>query len=58
MRVTSKKTWKIINELRGIHKQPIKPSFIINNERIYERRIIASEFNKHYTSIAEKMNEN
>ena len=25
---------------------------------IYERRIIANEFNKHYTSIASKMNEN
>ena len=52
-----KKTWKIINELRGVHKKPMKPSFIINNERIYERRIIANEFNKHYTSIASNMNE-
>ena len=37
-----KKTWKIINELRGKNNQQIKPQFIINNEKIIERRVIAN----------------
>ena len=32
-----KKTWKIINEIRGKHNKKIKPQFLINNEKIIER---------------------
>ena len=51
-----KKTWSIINQIRGKHKRDIKPLFEINNKRITDRRIIANEFNKYFVSIAEKMN--
>ena len=51
-----KKTWEIINQLRGKTRKSIKPSFIINNKRITERRIIAQEFNKYFVSIALNMN--
>ena len=53
-----KKTWSVINEIRGKRKSSIKPQFIIDNERIIERRIIANEFNKYFTSVASNMNEN
>ena len=52
-----KKTWEIINQLRGKHKREIKPVFIINNKRITERRVIANEFNKYFVAIAGKLNE-
>ena len=51
-----KKTWEVINSLRGKKKREIKPRFTINNEKIISRRVIASEFNKYFVSIAEKMN--
>ena len=53
-----KKTWAVINELRGKQKTSIKPCFIIDNQRIYDRRIIAHKFNKYYNSIATNMNKN
>ena len=53
-----KKTWEIINQIRGKNKRTIKPQFVINNARIVERRIIANEFNKYFASIASNMNEN
>ena len=53
-----KKTWEIINQLRGKNKRAMKPQFVINNARIIERRIIANEFNKYFASIASNMNEN
>ena len=46
-----KKTWKIINELRGKQKQDIKASFIIGNERIVCRRKIAEKFNNYFASL-------
>ena len=49
-----KKTWELINQIRGSMKKSIKPQFIINNERIIERRVIANEFNKYFAS---KLNE-
>ena len=52
-----KKTWQIINELRGKCKQNIKPLFVIDNKRITDRRIIANEFNKYFNSIATKLND-
>ena len=38
-------------------KKSIKPQFIINNERIVGRRVIANEFNKYFVSLASKLNE-
>ena len=51
-----RKTWKIINELRGKSKQQMKPSFVIDNKRIMDRRIIATKFNEYFNSIATKLN--
>ena len=52
----TKKTWEVINQLRGKTKRTIKPSFVINNVRINERCTIAQEFNKYFVSIASNMN--
>ena len=52
-----KKTWKLINELRGKCKRPVKPSFIIDNKKITDRRVIANEFNKYFNSIASNLND-
>ena len=52
-----KKTWQMINELRGKSKKSIKPAFVIDNKKITDRRIIANEFNKYFNSIASKLNE-
>ena len=52
-----KKTWSLINELRGKGKKCIRPQFIINNQRITERRIIANEFNNYFVSLAAKLND-
>ena len=54
----SKKTWELINELRGKSKTKSKPSFLINGTLVKERRVIADEFNKYFTSIAFNLNEN
>ena len=51
-----KKTWSVINELRGKRKTVIKPQFIINNVRITNRRIIANKFNNYFVSLASNMN--
>ena len=53
-----KKTWQLINQLRGKQKKSMNPVFIIDNKRIIERRVIATEFNKYFISIACKLNEN
>ena len=53
----SKKTWQIINELRGKKRREIKPNFVIDSERVTNRRVIANEFNKYFASIASNMNE-
>ena len=52
-----KKTWKIINELRGKTKATMKPSFIIDNQKITNRRVISNEFNKYFNSIASNLND-
>jgi len=52
-----KKTWKIINDLRGKTKACIKPSFVIDNVKITNRRVISNEFNKYFNSIASKLND-
>ena len=53
----SRKTWQLINELRGKSRKVLKPPFLINNERIFERRTIANEFNKYFNSIASNLND-
>ena len=52
-----KKTWKIINDLRGKAKKKLKPSFIIDGKKVTDRRKIATAFNEYFTSIASKLNE-
>ena len=54
----SKKTWEIINTIRGKTRREIKPCFILNDVKIINRRMIANEFNKYFQSIASKLNEN
>lgn len=53
-----KKTWNIVNDLRGKKDAQLKPLFTINNEKITNRRVIANEFNKYFVSIATKLNSN
>ena len=53
----SKKTWELINRIRGKKKRQIKPLFTINNEKVTNRRIIANEFNKYFVSLASNLNE-
>ena len=52
-----KKTWKLINALRGKCNKSPPASFIIDSKLVLDRRIIASEFNTYFASIATKMNE-
>ena len=47
-----KKTWQLINELRGKTIKKTKPYFIINAEIVTNRRNIANEFNKYFLAIA------
>ena len=51
-----KKTWALINELRGNVKQNIKASFVINGQLVVDRREISNEFNKFFASVAKKLN--
>ncbi|KAL5254798.1 hypothetical protein ACHWQZ_G014289 [Mnemiopsis leidyi] len=53
-----KKTWEVINEIRGKSKKSMRPQFKIDGVRVTERRIIANKFNQYFASIASKMNEN
>ena len=53
----SKKMWEIINSIRGKNKRQIKPNFLIDNNRITSRRVIAHEFNKYFVSLASSLNE-
>ena len=52
-----KKTWEILNQLRGKTQNVINPKFIIDNVTVTNRRAIANEFNKYFTSIATNLNE-
>ena len=54
----SKKTWEIINKLRGKAKSDIKASFFIDNELITCRRAIANKFNQYFTYLARNLNAN
>ena len=51
-----KKTWQLINEIRGKTRKLIKPYFIVNGDIIENRRKIANEFNKYFLSIASNLN--
>ena len=51
-----KKTWALINELRGKTKANIKASFIIDGELVKDKRKIANGFNIFFSSVARKMN--
>jgi hypothetical protein len=51
-----KKTWGLINELRGKVKQNIKASFIIDRKLVEDRREIANGFNKFFASVAKNLN--
>ena len=46
----------MINQIRGKQKRQIKPLFIIDNEKIVNRRVIANEFNKYFVSLAANLN--
>ena len=52
-----KKTWEIINEIRGKQKSSCKSHFIIDNEKVSNRRVIANEFNKYFISLASTLND-
>ena len=52
----SKKTWQVINELRGKCKKTLKPQFCVDGVRITERRIIANKFNEYFASLASSLN--
>ena len=54
--MTGKKTWKLINELRGKKRVPTKPIFKIENEVVHDRRIIANKFNEYFVSLAMNLN--
>lgn len=51
-----KKTWEIINRLRGKDRNKIKACFSIDNERITCRRIIANKFNDYFVGLAKNLN--
>ena len=43
-----KKTWELINELRGKNKKNISSSFKIDGKLVEDKREIADGFNKFY----------
>ncbi len=51
-----KKTWDLINELRGKSKREIGASFIIDGRIVTERRKIANGFNLFFSSVARNLN--
>ena len=51
-----KKTWKLINELRGNNEDKVSTSFVIDGKLVLDHREISNEFNLFFSSIARKMN--
>ena len=51
-----KKTWGLINELRGKTKTSIKASFVINGTLVKDERKISDGFNMFFSSVAKKLN--
>ena len=46
----------MIYKIRGKQHRQLKPMFIIDNEKITNRRNIANEFNKYFVSLASNLN--
>ena len=53
-----KKTWKLINSLRGKGKQSLSSTFNIDNKHISYRKTIANKFNSYFSSLAKNLNKN
>ena len=51
-----KKTWALINELRGKKKSGIKASFIVDGNLVKSKREISNGFNFFFSSVARKLN--
>ena len=51
-----KKTWALINELRGKSKANIKASFFINGNLVKDKREISNGFNLFFSSVTKKLN--
>ena len=51
-----KKTWGIINDLRGKCKKQLRSSFLVGEERITCRRAIANKFNEYFVNLASNLN--
>ena len=51
-----KKTWALINELRGKSKTKMKASFVIDGKLIKDKRQISNGFNEFFSSVARKLN--
>ena len=51
-----KKTWALINELRGKANRGIKASFIVDGELVKDKRQISNGFNLFFSSVAKKLN--
>lgn len=51
-----KKTWGLINDLRGKQHKNIKASFIVDGRMVENAREISDEFNIFFSSIARNMN--
>ena len=49
-----KKTWGLINQLRGKSKPSVKASFIINDQLVKDQRQISNGFNMYFSSVAKK----
>ena len=58
MSMNSKKTWEVINELRGKNLSRCKDDFVIDGQRVTCRRIIANKFCEYFTSLASNLNNN
>ena len=54
----SKKTWELINELRGKSLSKSNCNFLVKGNLVKDRRIIANEFNRYFASVAQDLNEN
>ena len=52
----TKKTWALINDLRGKDKPKLKASILINNKIVTDKNEISNGFNKFFSSIARNMN--
>ena len=52
-----KKTWQLINEIRGKTKKKAKPYFMVDGQLVQDRRLISEKFNSYFSNIAESMND-